>query len=81
MVWSLIPYAEKLLNKLVQKNLFPMKCHEKLLEKGHSILYGRSVCPFSFNIFREVLIKTCKFIEFDKKKLLEYRISQWIEAI
>ena len=44
MIWSLIPHVEQNPNKFDQKELYPI-CHEKLLEKGLSILYGKDTIP------------------------------------
>ena len=51
MIWSLIPHAEKPLNKFISQKLSPI-CHEKPLEKGPSILYGGdyALAPLENNV-------------------------------
>ena len=75
-IWSLIPHVEQPSNKFAKKYLFPI-CHEKLLEKGPSILYWKTLCPCSFNICREVRTKTCYHIEFGKKDSMTNKSVGW----
>ena len=65
------PWQDLIINppcRTAPKKLSPI-CHEKLLEKGPSILYGGTLCPYStgkscggictLNICKEVQTKAC----------------------
>ena len=56
------PHVKTDPQQISPKKFVPI-CHEKFLGKGPSILYGRTLCPCSFNICREVLTKICQYTE------------------